>query len=520
MNRITDKGRRNIIKAFGGIPVLGLFSFGVSEKLKYVEKNDTRKIIIKELGLDDLDLSIKKIKIGKGDLIRIGIIGYGIRGPHLAKALGYMSKEQFDNEPKGGAVETQIKNGNPNVALVGICDVFENHMEKGMVDGKHDIYTGGEFARKHPVKKYRSYQDMLDDPNIDAVMIATPDHHHARITIDAVNAGKHVYCEKAPIHRENELEPLYNAVKNSNVVYQLGHQIPQNAIFQQAREIVKRGILGDISHVETSTNRNTVRGAWIRHITRSGKVKPGSAKTIDWDQWLGEAPKVPFSIERFYSWARYFDYETSIFGQSFSHEFDAVNSLLDLGIPDMISSTGGQYHYKEFGQMPDIQHTSCEYRKKGIALTYSSNLTSSRTRPRTIYGKEAAMTFGADLQLLADRQSSKYSQLIKDGLVSPDTSMLEFYSGTGGSSVDAVSGASAKYYASRGLTSTTINGNEWDVTHLHVAEWLDCIRNGGEPSANIEKAYKEGVTIAMADIAFREKCITRWDAENKKIIRS
>ncbi|MFY0654929.1 MAG: Gfo/Idh/MocA family oxidoreductase [Cyclobacteriaceae bacterium] len=520
MSGNTNKGRRSILKALGGIPVLGLFSFGVNEKINYVEKSDTRKAIIKELGLDDLDLSIKPIKISKGDLIRVGIIGYGIRGRHLSKALGYLSKERFEKEPISGAMESQIRMGNPNVALVGICDVFDNHAENGMADGKHDFYTGGKFARKHPVKRYLSYQDMLSDPNIDAVMIATPDHHHVRITIDAVNAGKHVYCEKAPIHREEELEPLYQAVKNSGVVYQLGHQIPQNAIFQQAREIVKRGILGDILHVETSTNRNTVSGAWIRHITRSGKTKPGSAKTIDWDQWLGKAPKVPFSIERFYSWARYVDYETSIFGQSFSHEFDAVNSLLDLGIPNLVSSTGGQYHYKEFGDMPDIQHTTCEYREKGLSLTYSSNLKSSKSRPRTIYGSEASMTFGADLQLLADGRSNKYSQLIKDGLITPDTSMLEFFSGSGSSSVDAVSGASAKYYASRGLTSTTINGNEFDVTHLHVAEWLDCIRNGGGPSANIEKAYKEGVTIAMADIAYREKCNTRWDADNKKIIRT
>ncbi len=519
MSRITDKGRRNILKAFGGIPILGLFSFGVSEKVKYLERSDTRKAIIKELGLDDLDLSVKQIKISKGDLIRIGIIGYGIRGPHLAQALGYLSKERFEMEPKSGAIATQIRMGNPNVALIGICDVFDDHAEKGMADGSHDIYTGGDFARKHPVKRYMSYQEMLSDPNIDAVMIATPDHHHARITIEAVNAGKHVYCEKAPIHREEELEPLYKAVKNSGVVYQLGHQIPQNAIFQQAREIVKRGVLGDISHIETSTNRNTVSGAWIRHITRSGKVKPGSEKTIDWVQWLGKAPKVPFSIERFYSWARYFEYETSIFGQSFSHEFDAVNSLLDLGIPDLVSSTGGQYHYKEFGDMPDVQHTTCEYREKGMSLTYSSNLKSSKSRPRTIYGSEASMTFGADLQLFADGNSHQYSQLIKDGLIIPNISMLEFYSGSGSSKVDAVSGASAKYYASRGLTSTTINGDEFDVTHLHVAEWLDCIRNGGEPSGNIEKAYKEGVTIAMADIAYREQCNTKWDAQNKKIIR-
>ncbi len=138
---------------------------------------------------------------------------------------------------------------------------------------------------------------MLADPNIDAVIVSAPDHHHAQMSIDAVKAGKHVYCEKAPVHREDEIQPLYEAVKNSGMVYQMGHQIPQNAVFQQAKEIINRGLLGNISQVETTTNRNTPSGAWIRHLDNSGEPKPGDEKSIDWKQWLGKAPEVPFSIE-------------------------------------------------------------------------------------------------------------------------------------------------------------------------------------------------------------------------------
>ena len=513
-------GRRNMLKTLAGIPVLGVFGLEVLRKLNYDKKHNARKEIVKELGLEDLLSSVKQVTSSTGDVIRLGIAGFGMRGPQLAQALGFMDKQRFDSEVKNGSLEAQIEHGNFNVAITGICDVFDLHAENGMAVAKHDIFSGGEIARKHPVKRYRHYHDMISDPDIDAVIIATPDHHHAPMAIDAVNAGKHVYLEKAPIHREEEIEPLYQAVKNSGLVFQMGHQIPQNAVFQQAREIINRGLLGRISHAETSSNRNNPNGAWIRHLDSDGNRKPGDERTIDWKQWLGNAPEAPFSIERFYGWARFFDYETGLYGQLFSHEYDAVNQLLNLGIPDLVSATGGQYYYKDFGEMPDVLHTSFEYADKGMTLTYSANLTSSKTRPRTFYGRDASLTVGGHLTMTPDGSSERYAGLIEEGLVDPTRPMLEILKGsTLSDAVDAVSTASAKYYASRGLTTTTIDGREWDVTHLHLKEWLDCIREGGQPSANIEKAYEEAVTLAMADISYRENCRTKWDPVNKKILR-
>ena len=198
----------------------------------------------------------------------------------------------------------------------------------------------------------------------------------------------------------------------------------------------------------------------------------------------------------------------------------AVNQLLDLGIPNMVSSTGGQYFYTEFGDMPDVLHTSFEYADKGTTLTYSANLTSSKTRPRTIYGRDASMTVGGDLTVTPDVKSEKFSGLLEKGLVDSSRPMLEILEGSHLSDpIDAITSASVKYYASRGLTTTTIDGQQWDVTQLHLKEWLDCIRDGGETSANIEKAIQEGVVIAMADISYREQCRTGWDPVRKQIIR-
>jgi predicted dehydrogenase len=518
--------RRTLLKAMAGAPVLGALGFETLRKLKHDAKNNPREQIIHELGLDDLLSNVKPVTTTNGDLIRVGIVGFGVRGTRLAKELGFMEKSRFERElaeqqeAGGGPLKTKLESGNFNVAITGICDVFDLHAERGLTAARHDIFTGGDIAKANAVKRYGHYHDMLADPSIDAIIIATPDHHHAQMTIDAINAGKHVYCEKAPVHREDEILPLYDTVRNSELVYQMGHQNPQNAVFQQARQILDRGLLGNISHIATTTNRNSRSGAWIRHKTRSGEVKPGDASSIDWQQWLGKAPQVPFSIERFYSWARFFEYDTGLFGQLFSHEFDAVNQLLNLGIPNAVSSTGGQYFYKELGDMPDVLHTSFEYADKGTTLTYSANLTSSKSRPRTIYGRDASMTIGADLTMTPDAGSERYAGLLDKGLADSSRPMLEILEGADISSpIDAVTSASVKYYAARGLTRTFIDGKEWDVTQLHLKEWLDCIRFGGEPSANIEKALEEAVVIAMADISYREQRRTSWDPVNKQIVR-
>ncbi|MCW8925383.1 MAG: Gfo/Idh/MocA family oxidoreductase [Xanthomonadales bacterium] len=515
-----------MLKALAGIPVLGALGFETFRKFNYDAQNDSRKQIIRELGLEDLAASVRKVTNTQGDLIRLGMVGWGLRGPQLAQALGFNERAAFEQKLAqqasngNNALKSQMEHGNFNVAITGICDVFDQHAEKGLAIAQHDIFTGGDIARKNPVKRYRHYQDMLADPAIDAVIIATPDHHHAQMSIDAAKAGKHVYCEKAPIHREDEIQPLYDAVTNSGVVYQMGHQIPQNAVFQQAREIIKRGLLGKISQIETTTNRNFRHGAWIRHLTDDGLPKPGDAQSIDWGQWLGKAPKVPFSIRRFYSWARYFDYDTGLFGQLFSHEFDAVNQLLKLGIPSQVTASGGQYFYTEFGDIPDVLHTAFEYADYGTTLTYSANLTSAKRRPRTIYGRDASMTVGENLTVTPDRQSERYAGLLEKGLVDPSRPMLQISKGAKlTDATDAVTSASVQYYASRGLTSTYIDGIEWNVVSLHLKNWLDCIRHGGKPSSNIDMAYQEAIVLAMADISYREQCRTAWDAQNRKIVR-
>ena len=344
--------RRTLLKALVGIPVLSAFAFELNQK--WIYDQEKKKRIIQEMGLENIKAPaiIKSSSGTKANLLRIGIIGFGNRAVSHANGLGYMHPLDVEGKKKNGTLNDWLAQENLNVAITGICDVFDLHAENGLATARNNIRTGGGTPANIPVKRYRTYQEMLDDKDIDAVMIATPDHHHAPISIAAAKAGKHIYCEKTVAHTEVELDELYRTVKNSMIVYQLGHQIPQSAIFQQAKDIIIKDILGKITLVETTTNRNTSEGAWIRNLDANGNPKPGDEKSIDWAQWLGHAPKVPFSLDRYYNWTKFFDYDTGLIGQLFTHEFDAVNQLLRIGIPKSVVTSGGIYYWKDNRDMP------------------------------------------------------------------------------------------------------------------------------------------------------------------------
>lgn len=508
------QSRRTALKALAGIPVLGLFAYGLFEKKSYDLRNEGR--LIKELGLEDIQAPSRNSVVSKGERLNIGIVGFGNRAVQLSNGLGFMHPKDMEKKRKSGSLDSWLAQEDLNVTITGICDVFDLNAEKGLATAKNEVLAGGGKSSGLPVKRYRTYQELLADEAIDAVVVATPDHHHARITTDAVKAGKHVYCEKSICLTEEELYEVYDIVKNSDRVFQLGHQITQNVVFQQAKQIIKKNILGKISLIETTTNRNTASGAWIRHLDANGNVKPGDLQTIDWDQWLGDRPKVPFSTDRFYNWTKFFAYDTGMLGQLFTHEYDAVNQLLRIGIPHSVVASGGIYYWKDNREIPDSLHAVFEYPEKELTLMYSANLASSRQRGRVFMGHDASMELGGTLSVTADNDSTRYKQKIKDGIIDPNNPMLNVSPGAG--TIDAVTSATEKYYASRGLTSTVINGKNVDVTHLHLKEWIDCIRNGGETSGNIERAFEEGVTVLMAHKSYIEKRRVEWDPVLRKIV--
>lgn len=515
-NESGGKGmkRRTLLKAMAGIPVMGVLGYEIAKKRSYDQH--TRKRIIEELNLGDFDasLSTRGLEKSEGDLIRIGIIGMGGRSIALAKGLGFMEQSGQEAIKSSEQYESWLQQHDLNVAITGICEVYDARAERGLDIARNGSRPG--MKSKLPVKHYRTYQEMIQDPDIDAVVIATPDHHHARISTEAARAGKHVYCEKCVALNEPELNELYTSVKDSGIVYQLGHQIPQNRIYQQAKELIKRNILGKISLVEVTTNRNNASGAWIRHLDKNGNPKPGDEKNIDWDQWLGQAPKVPFSKDRYYNWTKFFDYDMGLIGQLFSHEYDAINQLLGIGIPASAMSSGGIYYWKDNRDMADVLQCSLEFPEKELTLLYSATLSSARNRGRVIMGHDASMEIGNAVTIKAEPDSTKYKEQIKKGIIDPAVPMISIKPDITG--IDGISSATSAYYDSRGLTRTAIGGKYVDMVYLHIKEWIDCIRSGALPSANIEKAYEEGIAGLMAHTSYVEKRRVEWDSINKKIV--
>ena len=518
-NKKFTTNRRTLVKALASVPFIAAFGYEWSKMAKNkAQKKEDQNKILKELGLGDKKTAITKpISNSTEDHIRIGVIGCGDRALRVLRAAGFLWEDKLrvlKKENNTLALGHWLSQEDLNISITGICDVFDDRAEAAVAQSKNSLQAVRESKSIPKAKRYNHYQELLASKNIDAVIIATPDHHHAQMTMDAIQAGKHVYCEKSLTRTEEEAHKVYDVVKNSNLVFQLGHQIRQNPIYTQARTLVRKNALGHISLVECTSNRNTPQGAWIRD-TKGGKPKPGSAKSIDWEQWLGTSPKVPFSTDRYYNWTKYWDYANGIGGQLFSHEFDAVNGILACGIPKTCMATGGLYHFNDGRDIPDVFNAVYEFPDRKMSLLYSATLMNSRSRGRVFMGSDASMEIGGDLKITADSKSKKYKNKLKSGLINDKQPMLSLASNP---KVDGVTSATAKYYAGRGLTDVVINGKKVDVTHLHVKEWLNAIRNGTPVSCGIDISFEEAITIIMSTKSYLEKRMVQWDPIKRRIV--
>jgi predicted dehydrogenase len=515
--------RRDILKGLFSLPIFGLFfQQFYSKRNSYDQK---RAQILKELNLDTQP-QVAEAALGMGkksDLIRIGIIGFGNRGQSLAGSLGYLHprrieylKKQYENNTKDTRYQDWLVQEDLNIELTAVCDVFGARRVKSEELIGNRSLRGGEKNTNPKIKSYRDYRDLLANSEIDAVVIATPDFHHAQMTIEAVNTGKHVYCEKCMTRTEDEVSQVVTAVKKSEKVFQLGHQYTQNSSYHKAKEIIDKNILGKINLIEMTSNRNTPDGAWVRHLTKDGKPRPGNEQTIDWDLWLGSRPKVPFSIDRYYNWTKWWDYATGLAGQLMCHEYDTANQFLDLGIPKSVVASGGIYFHKDGRDIPDVFQAVFEFPDRGLTFIYSASLASSRDRGRVFMGHDGSMEVGNNVSVMIDRNSTQFRERIDQGIIDTSAPVLSYQQGA--KDIDAITSATEKYYASRGLTWTYQNGRRVDTAYLHLEEWLDCIRFGGTPSCDIKKGFEVTMACHMATRSYREKRRVEWDPVAQKIV--
>ncbi|MFW5657147.1 MAG: Gfo/Idh/MocA family protein [Bacteroidota bacterium] len=508
-------GRRDLIKGLATVPVLGALAYGHFRREHY--KSMLRENLRNAVNLS-YELPPQPAPVNRDQLIRIGIIGFGIRGKQLLKAAGFLHPAAVDDLKKAAALNSEDKRyeeflvqDDLNVRVTGVCDIFDTYglMAQESAANLHRESLGGKIE-KQP-KRYRNYKELCAAPDIDAVIVATPDHWHAPMAMEAARNGKHVYCEKPMTWTVEETYEMREIIKQTGIVFQLGHQGRQTDSYIKAQEAVEKNVLGKITLVEVCTNRNDPNGAWVYPIHEDA-----SPETIDWEQFIGPAPWHNFDLKRFFRWRCWWDYSTGLNGDLLTHEYDAVNQILKVGIPESAVSSGGIYFFKDGRTVPDVLQVAYEFPKHDMTMLYSATLASSRDRGKVMMGHDAHMELGHDLTIYADLQSTQYSEPIKKGVIKPELPIFRYVPGA--KTVDAVTSATEQYFAGRGLLYTYRGGKRVDTTHLHVAEWLDCIRTNKQPSCDIDQGFEEAITAHMATMALREGRTVYWDAEKEKIV--
>lgn len=358
-----------------------------------------------------------------------------------------------------------------------------------------------------------TYQELVASPDVDAVIIATPDHLHIPVALEAVKNNKHIYCEKPLSCTVEETFAIREAVKESEIIFQLGHQGRQTENYHIAKSLINIGVIGKISLIEVCTNRNDPNGAWVYEIDPDA-----NENTIDWKQFIGPAPWHEFSLERFFRWRCWWDYSTGLSGDLFTHEYDALNQILGLGIPYSATASGGIYYYKDGRTVPDVLNMAFEYPNRELTLLYSATLASEKERGKVIMGHDAYMELDKTLLVVADPKSTRYKEKIEKGIIEPHKPIFSYVPGQ--EKVDAITTPTEKYFAGRGLLYTYRDGKSFDTSHLHLREWLNYIRlnNGLQPSCDIDQAFEEAITAHMGTISYLQGRRTYWDADKQKII--
>src|SRR5579862_1804874 len=236
-----------------------------------------------------------------------------------------------------GTGDTESALAQPGVQLIAVADIYQ-----GRLDRAREVHGNSLFTT-------RDYREVLARKDIDAVVIATPDHWHSQIAIDAMNAGKDVYCEKPMVQRIEDGKAVIATQQKTGRIMQVGSQRVSSIVYQKAKELLQSGAIGELNMVEAWWDRNSALGAWQYSIPPDA-----SEQTVDWDRFLGRAPKVPFEPMRLFRCRNYRDYGTGVAGDLFVHLFSGMHFVTGAIGPTRVYATGGLRFWKDGRDVPDV----------------------------------------------------------------------------------------------------------------------------------------------------------------------
>jgi len=340
---------------------------------------------------------------------------------------------------------------------VAVCDVYGPRVRAAAER------TGG--------KIYRNYRELLADPNVDIVCIATPDRHHAPQAIDAVRAGKDVYVEKPLTHwlQFHLAKQLAEEAEKHKRIVQVGTQYMADPAYGTAHDLIREGAIGKIVHIQAGFFR---RGDWGERMgVPDPNAQPGP--DLDWEQFLGDAPKVPYTVSRFFQWRLYWDYSGGPATDLLVHTFTPLFRLLDVDFPERTTGAGGMFQYNDLREVPDTFNMMIDY-PGGPSVVLMNTLSNATGCSTLVRGTDGTLTF-QEKEIVITRHDAKEPSHVVPCPSSGDTAGL------------------------------------W-------ANFIDCVHSRQKPLSPVDIAARVQAPLNMAILSYQQNKVARFDREKQEIV--
>ena len=391
-----------------------------------------------------------------------------------------------------GTEDTNTALQHANVSLVAVCDLYDGRLEVAKKKwGDHLFLT-------------KDHKEILKRSDVDAVIIGTPDSWHKQISIDALNAGKHVYCEKPMVHSVKEGQEVIDAWKKSGKVMVVGSQGISSLGNEKAKELLAAGAIGDIVYAEGFWARMSPEGAWQYNVPADG-----NEKTVDWKRYISNTTQRNWDPLRFFRWRNYLDYGTGMSGDLFVHLFTSLHFITNSKGPSKIASLGGLRYWKDGREVPDVLLGSFDYpdspEHPGFNLSLRCNFVdgTSGTTYLRIVGTKGSM----------DVKWEEVVVKLNSNAESDDPFMQEQ------AKLRAASGEEdrAKILPPREMSYKA--ERSWKGAHYdHFGNWFRAIRTGGTVAEDPVFGFRAAAPALLCNDSYFQDKFIKWDPVNMKLI--